>query len=87
MPAPCRVQLDFATRRERLRRCESSFSPRNELRVTFSSAIAASRRPNDAFKAVARAASPSTRSAHLSSSPLRFFFNVNLSPCGDIVRT
>jgi hypothetical protein len=56
-------------------------------RVDLLTGTGLSSRPNDAFKAVARAASPSTRSAQASSTPLRFFFNVNFRPRGEIVST
>jgi uncharacterized BrkB/YihY/UPF0761 family membrane protein len=70
--------------REREKR---SFRPEEYLLVTLWSAMGPPSRLNDAFRAVARAASPSTKSDQLSSRPLCLFFNVNLSPCGDIVRT
>ena len=41
----------------------------------------------DAFSAVARAASPLTRSFQLSSWPLRRPFSVSFKPCGEIVTT
>src|SRR5207253_2491674 len=42
---------------------------------------------SEAFSAVARAASPETRSFHASAWPLRLPFMTNFNPCGPIVKT